>query len=212
MPTLTGWQPARTPGRILARNQHVLRASMRSLIRWQPGRPQGAHAFAYWLATSTSFRANMRSLTGWQRAPLVGRRCVRRQTYADVFRRIQTYSDVCRRTIAVNESLHLGGQKISPVILRFSSADRRTKSISWNVEWRVKKCKKMTNMKCYPTLSTHQMLDFLVVFASSEERKSGRLFHSDGRAAVRQAKKAPFYNRPKKDKMTPELPLTCEVR
>ena len=94
MRTLTGWQPARTPGRILAGNQHVLRASMRSLIRWQPGRPQGAHAFAYWLATSTSFRANMRSLTGWQRAPLVGRRCVRRQTYADVFRRIQTYADV----------------------------------------------------------------------------------------------------------------------
>ena len=97
MRTLTGWQPARTPGRILAGNQHVLRASMRSLIRWQPGRPQGAHAFAYWLATSTSFRANMRSLTGWQRARLVGRRCVRRQTYADVFRRIQTYSDVFRR-------------------------------------------------------------------------------------------------------------------
>ena len=94
MRTLTGWQPARTPGRILAGNQHVLRASMRSLIRWQPGRPQGAHAFAYWLATSTSFRANMRSLTGWQRASLVGRRCVRRQTYADVFRRIQTYADV----------------------------------------------------------------------------------------------------------------------
>ena len=33
--------------------------------------------------------------------------------------------------------------------IRFSTADRRTKSISWNVEWRVKKCKKMTSMKCY---------------------------------------------------------------
>ena len=28
--------------------------------------------------------------------------------------------------------------------IRFSSADRRTKSISWNVEWRVKECMKMT--------------------------------------------------------------------
>ena len=51
----------------------------------------------------------------------------RRQTYADVFRRIQTYSDVCRftlthwdvcrRTAAFNDSLHLGGQKISAVII-----------------------------------------------------------------------------------------------
>ena len=114
MRSLTGWQPARPSGRTLAGNQHVLRASMRSLIRWQPGRPQGAHAFAYWLATSTSFRANMRSLTGWQPARLVGRRCVRRQTYADVFRRIQTYSDVCRRTVAFNESLHLGVRKSLP--------------------------------------------------------------------------------------------------
>ena len=49
----------------------------------------------------------------------------RRQTYADVFRRVQTYSDVCRltlthwdvcrRTAAFNDSLHLGGQKISAV-------------------------------------------------------------------------------------------------
>ena len=30
----------------------------------------------------------------------------------------------------------------------------------------------MTNMKCYPTLSTHQMVDILVLFALSEERKS----------------------------------------
>ena len=53
----------------------------------------------------------------------------RRQTYADVFRRVQTYSDVCRltlthwdvcrRTAAFNDSLHLGGQKISAVITIF---------------------------------------------------------------------------------------------
>ena len=48
----------------------------------------------------------------------------------------------------------------------------------------MKKCKKMTNMKCNPTLSMHQMLDLLVVFASSEERKSGRFFHSDGRGST----------------------------
>ena len=66
------------------------------------------------------------------------------------------------------------GQSLrSPI--RFSSADRCTKSICCNVEWRVKKCKKMTNMKCNPTLSMHQMLDLLVVFASSGERKSGSL-------------------------------------
>ena len=47
------------------------------------------------------------------------------------------------------------GQSLrSPI--RFLSADRCTKSICCNVEWRMKKCKKMTNMKCYPTLSTHQ--------------------------------------------------------
>ena len=68
--------------------------------------------------------------------------------------------------------------------IRFSSADRRTKSINWNVEWRVKKCKKMTNMECYPTLSTHQMVYILVLFALSEERKSGRFLHSDGRSST----------------------------
>ena len=36
----------------------------------------------------------------------------------------------------------------------------------------MKKCKKMTNMKCYPTLSSHQMVDILVLFVLSEERKS----------------------------------------
>ena len=48
-----GWQPARaskrTCVRVLAGNQHVL---------------QSEHAFAYWLATNTSFKANMRSRTG----------------------------------------------------------------------------------------------------------------------------------------------------
>ena len=40
----------------------------------------------------------------------------------------------------------MGGEKIASVILRFSSADRRTKSMICNVEWRAKKWRKMTKI------------------------------------------------------------------
>ena len=54
--------PWRTCVRVLAGNQHVL---------------QSEHAFAYWLATSTCFKANMRSRIGWQPARASKRTCVR---------------------------------------------------------------------------------------------------------------------------------------
>ena len=44
---------------------------------------QSEHAFAYWLATSTSLRANMRMLTGWQPARPLGRACVRLKCRAE---------------------------------------------------------------------------------------------------------------------------------
>ena len=65
--------------------------------------------------------------------------------------------------------------------IRFSSADRRTKSIIWNVEWREKKCKKMTNMTCYPTLSTHKMLDFSSLLVLVRVRKCVELFSPNWR-------------------------------
>ena len=43
------------------------------------------------------------------------------------------------------------GQTLSSPI-RFSSADRRTKSMIWNLEWRAKECKKITNMKWQPSM------------------------------------------------------------
>ena len=54
--------PWRTCVRVLAGNQHVL---------------QSEHAFAYWLATSTCFKANMRSRTGWQPTRPLKQTCVR---------------------------------------------------------------------------------------------------------------------------------------
>ena len=66
MRSRTGWQRARaskrTCARVLAGNQHVL---------------QSEHAFAYWLATSTCFKANMRSRTGWQPTRPLKQTCVR---------------------------------------------------------------------------------------------------------------------------------------
>ena len=59
--------PWRTCVRVLAGNQHVL---------------QSEHAFAYWLATSTCFKANMRSRTGWQPARASKRTCVREHAFA----------------------------------------------------------------------------------------------------------------------------------
>ena len=47
----------------MAGNQHVL---------------QSEHAFSSWLATSTSFKANMRSLNGWQAARPSKPTCVRK--------------------------------------------------------------------------------------------------------------------------------------
>ena len=60
--------------------------------------------------------------------------CRSMHIYADVCRLTLTHWDVCRRTAAFNDSLHLGGPKISAVILRFSSADRCTKC------WKLKCC------------------------------------------------------------------------